>query len=580
MKRWPMPLRLLAALLVLFQAPSGLAQDERILNYHSDIQIEADGSMTVSEQITVRSNQNQIRRGIFRDFPTRYRNRQGNRVIVDFEVIEVLRDGQPEPWFTERVANAVRLNTGNDDFLPGPGTYTYTIRYRTNRQLGFFEHHDELYWNATGLGWAFPVDQASARVHLPEAVDPEHMTLHHYTGPAGSRSSEAVGRVIGPGIAEFLVDQPLPPGHGLTVVVEFPKGLVTEPTPQDELGWFLRDNRGMLVLLIGSFAIIAFYLREWLTKGRGPAPGVIIARYEPPEGYSPAGLRYLFKERYDQGCFTADLVALAVKGKLAIDYEKKTFSESWTLRQTGQRQTGELPSSQSALFDALFEQGPVVALDSKNSSHLQGVMQRHTTVVAKRFKDTYIKTNAKTGWIGMLASLALTVLAFVLAGGPSAPLVITVIVLMLINFGFLMIMPAPTEKGRKLLDHVEGLKLYLSVAEKQDLARLQHPTADEPSLTPERFEQLLPLALALEVEEAWTDKFTTAVGQAMAEKTRSSLAWYSGTGASLASLGGLSKSLSQNLSSSIASAASPPGSSAGGGGFSGGGGGGGGGGGR
>jgi len=148
------------------------------------------------------------------------------------------------------------------------------------------------------------------------------------------------------------------------------------------------------------------------------------------------------------------------------------------------------------------------------------------------------------------------------------------------NFSFMMIMPAPTEKGRKLLDQVEGLKLYLSVAEKQDLARLQKPAADEPSLTPERFEFLLPFALALEVEEAWTDKFTAAVGQAMTEKTRRNLAWYSGTGATLGSLGGLSKSLSQNLSSSIASAATPPGSSGGGGGSSGGGGGGGGGGGR
>ncbi len=580
MNHWPVALRLLAFLLLLLKPPLALAQEERITNYHSDIQIEADGAMTVSEQITVLSNEDQIRRGIFRDFPTRYRDRLGNWVVVEFEVIEVLRDGQPEPWFTERVANGVRVNTGNDDFLPGPGIYRYTIRYRTDRQLGFFEQHDELYWNATGLGWAFPIDQASARVRLPEAVAPEQMTLHHYTGPAGSRSSQATGQVIGPGVAEFVVNRPLPPGHGLTVVVEFPKGLIAEPTSRDKLGWFLRDNRGLLVLLIGTFAIVAFYLREWLTKGRGAEPGVIIARYEPPEGYSPAGLRYVFKERYDQGCFTADLVALAVKGKVAIDHEKKLLGEEWTLRKTAGRSTGELPPSQSALLDALFEQGPILSLDSEHSEHLQSVMQRHTKQIHRRFKDTYIKTNATTGWIGMLASLALVILAFVLAGGPSGPLVLAMIVLMLINFGFLMIMPAPTEKGRKLLDHVEGLKLYLSVAEKQDLARLQRPDASEPSLTPERFEQLLPFALALNVEEAWTDKFTTAVGQAMAEKTHSNLAWYTGTGATMGSLGGLSKSLSQNLSSSIASAASPPGSSGGGGGFSGGGGGGGGGGGR
>lgn len=572
--------RLLAALVLVIQAASSLAQDERILAYHSDIQIEVDGSMTVSEQITVRSTQTQIRRGIFRDFPTRYRDRLGNRVVVDFEVIEVLRDGKPEPWFTERLANGVRVNTGSDEFLPGPGSYAYTLRYRTDRQLGFFEQHDELYWNVTGLGWAFPIDRASARVSLPEPVDPGLIKLHHYTGPSGSRSSTATAEVPGPGIAAFAVDQPLPPGHGLTIVVEFPKGLVNEPTTGDRVAWFLRDNLGMLVLLIGSLAIVLFYLREWVTKGRGPAAGVIIARYAPPEGYSPAGLRYVWKERHDQGCFTADLVALAVKGKVAINHEKKLLGDRWTLRKTAERGTGELPPSQTVLFDALFEHGPVLELDSDYSAHLRGVMQSHSTVVEQRFKGTYINPNARTSVIGLVSSLALTVLAFVLAGGPSAALVITVILLVLINIGFMMIMPAPTEKGRKLLDQIEGLKLYLSVAEKQDLARLQRPGADEPSLTPERFEQLLPFALALEVEEAWTAKFTAAVGQAMAEQTRNSLRWYSGSGAAAGSLGGLSRSLSKNLSSSISSAATPPGSSGGGGGSSGGGGGGGGGGGR
>jgi uncharacterized membrane protein YgcG len=556
------------------------AQDERILDYHSDIEIHADGSMTVSEQIKVRSAQQNIRRGIYRDFPTRYRDRMGNRVVVDFEVIEVLRDGQAEPWFTEDRPNGVRVNTGNDDLLPGSGEYAFTIRYRTNRQLGFFDDHDELYWNVTGLGWDFVIDRASARVQLPQAVPDHQLTLHHFTGPAGSTSSHARAEVRAPGVIHFATGQPLAPGEGLTIAVEFPKGLVQAPTARQRAGWFLRDNRGMLVLLIGGLGILAFYLREWLTKGRGPKAGVIIARYEPPQGYSPGALRNLWKEHYDHGCFTADLVALAVHGKVAIDHEKKFLGERWTLRQTGQRGTGELPPSQAALLDKLFEKGSTLELKSANAARVQAAMASHTKALSKRLKGVYLNPNAMTLVIGCVASLLLCGLAFVIAGGPSAALVITSIMIMLVNMVFIGLMPAPTERGRRLLDHVEGLKLYLSVAEQQDLARLQRPDADEPSLTPERFEQLLPFALALEVEEAWTDKFTAAVGQAMAERTRSSLAWYGGSGAAIGSLSGMSQSLSKSLSSNISSAASPPGSSAGGGGSSGGGGGGGGGGGR
>ena len=40
----------------------------------------ADGSMEVTENITVRAEGNRIRRGITRDFPTRYRDEAGNRL--------------------------------------------------------------------------------------------------------------------------------------------------------------------------------------------------------------------------------------------------------------------------------------------------------------------------------------------------------------------------------------------------------------------------------------------------------------------------------------------------------------------
>ena len=64
----------------------GLAHaDERILDFHSDIAIAADASMQVSETIRARAEGDRIRHGIYRDFPTDYRDRYGNRVHVDFE---------------------------------------------------------------------------------------------------------------------------------------------------------------------------------------------------------------------------------------------------------------------------------------------------------------------------------------------------------------------------------------------------------------------------------------------------------------------------------------------------------------
>ena len=115
---------------VLFGGNATLAQ-ERILSFDSEVRIAADGSLDVTETIAIRAEGNNIRRGIYRDFPTRYTDRNGLRFVVDFSVVSLQRDGAPEPFFTERVKNGVQVNFGNDDFLPVPGEFVYTLRYRT-----------------------------------------------------------------------------------------------------------------------------------------------------------------------------------------------------------------------------------------------------------------------------------------------------------------------------------------------------------------------------------------------------------------------------------------------------------------
>ena len=170
-------------------APRPSTADERIRAYDISVEIKADGSLDVTEQIAVRAEGSRIRRGIYRDFPTRYRDRYGNRVVAGFELLDVRRNGQPEPHFTESLANGIRINTGNDDFLRVPADYTFTLRYRTTRQLGFFSDHDELYWNAIGTGWIFPIDQGRVTVRLPTRCagrGDARRRLHRTAGRAGS----------------------------------------------------------------------------------------------------------------------------------------------------------------------------------------------------------------------------------------------------------------------------------------------------------------------------------------------------------------------------------------------------------
>ncbi len=204
--------------------------DERILSFHSDITVVADASMQVSETIRVHAEGDQIRHGIYRDFPTDYRDRLQNRVHVDFDAESVTRDGNAEPFHTERQLNGVRVYFGSSDTLLAPGDYTYVLHYRTTRQLGFFDGFDELYWNVTGNGWDFPIDAASAAVTLPESVASSNLKLEAYTGEQGQKGRDYVASADAPSHATFRATHVLAPREGLTIVVGFPKGIVAAPT--------------------------------------------------------------------------------------------------------------------------------------------------------------------------------------------------------------------------------------------------------------------------------------------------------------------------------------------------------------
>jgi hypothetical protein len=74
-----------------------------------------------------------------------------------------------------------------------------------------------------------------------------------------------------------------------------------------------------------------------------------------------------------------------------------------------------------------------------------------------------------------------------------------------LNGLFFYLMRAPTALGRPIMDQLAGFRLYLETAE-SDRLNLQAP-----ELTADRFEALLPYAVALDVEKPWADAFVAAL---------------------------------------------------------------------
>src|SRR5215471_14099476 len=193
MKRFLFLLAALAAVVPL-AAQDQAEPDERILAFDSHVTVNQDGSMQVVETIRVRSEGESIKHGIYREFPTRYSDRLGNRYTVMFDIVSLTRDGSDEPYHSEDLSNGVRVYFGSSSYMLPNGIHTYRFTYRSNRQLGFFKDHDELYWNVTGNGWGFPIDVASATVVLPDAVRNQIRELDSYTGYEGERGKAFVSR--------------------------------------------------------------------------------------------------------------------------------------------------------------------------------------------------------------------------------------------------------------------------------------------------------------------------------------------------------------------------------------------------
>lgn len=568
----------LALLALLCALP--VAAQERILDYASELRIQPDGSLEVTETIRVRAEGQRIRRGIYRDFPTRYKDRLGNRVVVDFELLGVERDGRPEPHFTENMPNGVRINTGNDDFLPVPAEFTFTLRYRTTRQLGYFDGYDELYWNVNGLGWDFPVESVSARVILPAAVPAAQLRRAAYTGPQGAQGSDYVSEVLGPTEVVFRSTRPFGSYEGLTIALGFPKGLVPEPTRAQRWGWFFRDNSGVLMALAGLVLLLAFYYRTWNRHGRDPQGGPVFPRYEPPADFSAGEVRMLGRMGYDNRAFAADVVQMAVRGVLDIHAEGK----EWRLVRRAGADLEALTPGQRAIAAKLFKDSSEVVLKNTEAARVGGARTAHALELTRRLQPAYFVTNTGTVVLGVMLSIACMVIAFIIASGSGVVALLIVAAAMLAaHIVFARLLKAPTLDGRRHMDAIEGLRMYLSVAERDEIGAMPTPSASpgtEPPLDAGRYEQLLPYAMALDVEAEWSHRFTRAVGVQAAEAARPG--WYHGGTGQALGLASMGSSLGSALTQHISSSATPPGSSSGsgGGGSSGGGGGGGGGGGR
>lgn len=587
-----------AALLGLLLALPAAAREE-IRGYTSDIVIAVDGSATVTETIEVTAEGNEIRRGIYRDIPVILLSSDGGKVRPRLEVSSVLRDGQAETYRVERMGDFQRIWIGDPERYVDRGPHRYVITYTMDRVARSFADHDEIYWNATGNYWIFPILNARATVRLPDGA--VITQLAGYTGVVGSTEQAVATKRTSDTTATFRSSRALGAGEGMTIAVAFNKGIIAFPTGFAAFTERLSDLREVILPVLAALLAIAYNALAWFRVGRDPEKGVIIPLFHPPKGFSPPLVHYVHKWGFENSgwmALTSAIFDLGVKGLVTID----NAAGSLRLKMTGKQPEEALPAGEKIVFDYLSTR-PTTVIDKTNGPEWAKRRGEFTAAIETENRALWFRNNTGYSVFGFLLAVALLgamvfsslldpgwLVASVFAGIMLASvgglarkmlagqlifraIIILWIFIMAINFFglaidtftsaainvasisaisivvitivFAVVMRAPTVQGRKVMDQIDGFKLYIETAEKERLNM-----ESEPPMTVSRFERILPYAIALGVEKPWSDHFDAELARNAVSDASSGYSpnWYHG------STGSFSQSAS-NVTSAVSAAA-------------------------
>lgn len=550
-------------LVTVFMSLTVQAQNERILNYKTKIEVNEDRSITVTELIKVHVEGYVFKRGITRYLPTtRYLN---DRLInVHYDIEMVLKDGIKEPYHTESQGNGIVMYLGYPDVFLEPGDYTYTIVYSVKDQIGFYDDYDEIYWNAVGTENQVPTDRASCEVILPKGTDVIQQSA--YVGSRGKSDQDFTVDQNG-NVIHYTVTRRLAPGEGFTVAVGFEKGVMPEPGLWERLG-------SVIILILAFIFLLPYYVYTWIKHGQDPPSPASYPLWESPDNLSAASINYVKNGSYQNKSFTASVVHLAIKGYLRIEEEEgKGWFGKTTYKLIREKEVSkELPPEEQELMSDLFSSVDVVHIDGKYDRTVERAYQAHKSRLHTQHRQFIWKGhNARLLVVPALVTIGAIVMAIITMtkssyGSPvNTTALIAFIPLSIAFFGFYVwLIRKPTVKKLDLRARIKGFQMYLELAEKDRLAIL-----NPPDMTPDHFEAMLPFAFALGVEHIWTEKFKSIL-----DKMQYAPHWNNSR-----SMIYFSSHFGQDFGRSFAGAATPPsksGSGSGGGGFSGGGGGGGG----
>ena len=524
-------------------------------------------------------------------FPETDQNRGIRRFIPDgymghslgTEVLSVVdENGQARDFTVSWVDGFTEVVSKYSDERYVHGRQTYVITYTQRWVVGDFGKMDEFYWDVNGTGWAQPFGKVSATVTLSPVLSQLLQTdgISCYGGLEGAKQECDERSLIqepSSSTASFSSDN-LGPGETLTIVLPFQTGLINTgdiseviSTTEFMLFWFF------FILVLGVL-IWGIWYRVVVLGGRRMRKFVTVP-YSGPSAPTMGVVGSIIGGTQWQAGLVLQAVVL---GNLTISAHD---DQGWILERTSKA----VGNKELAMFlDGLMPEGRQsvtmgLVIDEGEKLRIAKVFEDFSTHAAKEalaqgyYSHFAVKT-ALSSWLAILAGTVGLVwvsvsLDEVVDSGFTFLSIVLALFASVLNFAVLLSKRRPTQSGVDLRVHLEGLKEYIRLAEKDRLAFLQSPKGalrNRGALGQDEilhlYEEVLPWAVLLGLEEEWS----RVLGNYSTETNQPAFIPVVATGNF--NIGGLSAAISQSLAVSTDSGSGGGGSSGGGGGGGGGGG--------
>ncbi len=551
-------------------------------HYYLSKDSEGRAVLKVVEEITAIFPNFDQNHGIERAIPKKYQGHisyQNDLTVYRNDELEGIAD-------TKDVDGNKVYRIGNSrEYVHGKQVYRLEYSFRDVMRSDLVENSQTLIWNVNGTQWKQNFGRVSATIFIDEAIAENYKNYDCYFGEYGAKNtcqpfSENYYR--GQKVLIFSQNN-LSAGENLTFVANFkPETFKDYVEPNEHK---IIKNALVFALIIpvaGLMVLIFLGIKNYRSEKTHRS---IVPQYLPPKEISLFESSVLLGVQ--QKAISAMIVKMAISGNLKIvEIEKKGVLGKKEFRLERLSDQG-LDNRERTIFNKIFLRGESVKLNDLGKRLGMDFGQKMLGwAEVFRNKDFYKKPKDSI-LVKILFGLSFVAIfgpllfdsAFEAVNFSGYELIITLwFVLFTVIFVLstvLLTVEPKSLRGAEMLDHLNGLKMYIKMAEEDRMRVLQSVDGADRIVDGENskvklYEKLLPYAMIFGLEKTWLKELAAQYPEGVSPD------WYYGSGVFNGILFANSmSSMSRSLNSYTSSASSVSG---GGGGFSGGGGGGGGGG--